>query len=991
MNNWNFGDGTVLSSTDITVMHCYTNVNTYTNINTTPTVTLSVSGQPPAQKTINHNNCQNGVFIGAIDGTSPTNLTSYSAVLPGILYNGLTNTRDVHVYATVWIDKPFTFYETDITMAPGAGFSIGATGNNTYSLTLEKNTIIGVKQGCGCQWRGIQLHGGSLFVRLNSTLKDALYAVAVRSKKVVDIRDSNFENNYIGIFAYGSQANMDFYLSGNNFYSNSTILPWCGGPSLLGEGDPYIPSYGDFFTDRGWAGICYYGANTKAIGNGNINTFRGLANGIVLNGSSVGTLMSPGSISGGISLCKFEGIARGNYPASNGGNGIFFLDRRGVNHMRQTGSGLGNVSNPSFDGCEVGIHVISRSGMGNSTIISSNNRMTNTELGYRITNLSGTGFASITSNYIHASQDFSNGNYKGGVQAGLFGQLAATNCHISNNTILVDQPMNSGVGFIQGIRIINNAFSSAIPANGNITVNDNQITMSSNGSSGIVVANLGSPVVQGNTVTVADVQTTIGIFDGGCTNGSILCNDVFGPLPNLNNVRSGINALFATDATIRDNHITNFDRGAAFDFDCGTVDFSCNDILGNNVNGLFYNSNATTGPQEDRGNVWDCTSLDFEARNQNTLTYLLDFYTAEEGTNAFPKSQFPSDWFTDSTNPTPNCPTNPTCPLTLIPPDIHAQDVAIADGQYNINLGMLNSMEKTLYIKLKENPNLLIGDSLMQSFLNVRANGPIGKFYDLREGMSGLFAVPNATQDHLEDYLVDIQANLQQMGVLDSILATNPPEPQYSNYQQQNDQLGNQNSLIYEAIDTIYSGLYDAQLALADSLLAVNNAIFSTTIADQNEKQVYDIFLNTLAKGILEATPAELATLANIASQCVEDGGRPVWWAILLHNYFTGSNLAIPDCNSEVKGNPIALQHKNENEFVIFPNPTSGTCKISYQLEKEQKGEFKVFDLYGHILGVYNIESPSVLLSLDDLSSGAYIVQFSINGKLVKSEKLIKY
>ena len=77
--------------------------------------------------------------------------------------------------------------------------------------------------------------------------------------------------------------------------------------------------------------------------------------------------------------------------------------------------------------------------------------------------------------------------------------------------------------------------------------------------------------------------------------------------------------------------------------------------------------------------------------------------------------------------------------------------------------------------------------------------------------------------------------------------------------------------------------------------------------------------------------------------------------------------------------------------FGVYPNPTNGRYNISHNLKGSQKGKVRVFDLYGHVLESHDLAGASVPLSLEGLPTGVYFLQFSINGKLVQIEKLIKF
>jgi Secretion system C-terminal sorting domain/Periplasmic copper-binding protein (NosD) len=977
---WDFGDGTTLETGAESVEHCYTNVNTYTNVNLLATVALSVLNQPTQYQTLNHASCQQGVFIGAVDEMTVTKLTDYSA-LPGSLWDGQGNTRDVYVYATVDVDKQFTFRATDIFMGASGGLNVAYDPFSYYGvLTLENNTKIDVPTGCSCLWRGIDVRG-KFISRTNTTLKNALYAVRLLENPrtpLIDIRETNFINNYIGLMS----VNMPCPLyTGNVFSTNAQLLNWCGGGDNVP--DPFGPSQGLYYTDRGWAGIYLQGVPFfniySTLPSTPQNDFSTLANGIFMvnsnAGKKVGTILK-----GGVILSQFNQIRRGSYPVSMGGYGVYFLDAEGSHFLSQVGLGQLDAGNPTFTECEVGLYAEAQIPGGSTTIASNDNRMEQMETGYVIQAKLGTVGAGITENFIQANQEYGHESFTGGVHMEISFQTPGI--AVDGNIITVNQPSS----FADGVFIRGN--NPDAPSSGTISVSGNQITLES-GIFGITMSNVSGAIVQGNTLSVDGVfPAPDGIFMPDGSDNAILCNDVYGPpVPNSDSpLRYGILTYGSVDAVIRDNHVTNFDIGFSFGFPCGTdVDFACNDILGNNVRGLYYTANAVTGAQADKGNVWNCNSTEWEARNDNP-NYLLDYYLAQMGTPQFPDSWTPSNWFQNSTDPPQSCPVDPNCGLMLTGPEVNPSDIAIANGTLSGPAGMVYSAEKILYRKLKDHPELLDNDSLMQAFVQARENTPTGEFYALAQSAPSLFYVDSLTQAQLNGNMDTLHADLVQIEIIDSLLAAGGP---FTTLLQQRTELAQDANDRIAANAAIYDSLHNARLMSANDLLATNAAISTTAIYEQNEKLLYEVFLNTIGKDSSQATQAQLDTLQNIAAQCPGEGGDAVLAAIALHGSLTGSYLPIQDCLGLREG-----ENAKENagiEFILYPNPTSGSCQISCSIQdKKAIYEIVVFDLLGNKIAVHKLSAGSNEIRLDDLPSGIYLVQLFQNEHPIQTEKLIK-
>lgn len=984
-NIWDFGDGTVLSTTDVTVTHCYTNVDTYSSINTSAHVTLNATGQQQQEVTLNHGNCQQGVFIGASDGTTTTYLTAYS-VMPGNGFNGSNHTEDVYVYAPVIIDKSYAFQSVDIFMRPAAGF------NHILPYAFSLNDAnIGIIQGCNCQWRGILVSSGVFYSSNNTTIKDATFGIVYRGGFLLDIQQTSFINNYIGLFALnvpsGLYLNLNF--SGNAISSSGTLPDYCGGGIFE---NPYAFSQNTFDDSRTFAGIYLIGVNTPKIGQntGSLNTFTGLANGVILRNSSAGSMTSPGNISGGIANCRFLNIQRGAYPASIGGYGIYFAASEPGHFMKQEGTGMNNTTTPAFDACEVGVFGGYPGNGANADIISFNNRMLNMETGYRLSSPAGTIRADINSD-----QYYGNGtgvNYAHCIDIEFGSQTSSADINVRNNDLTID---HAGGGGVSAIRVAKNYLD--LSTEGNIDVRGNAVTVADAGTA-IFTDYPGGVLIRENNLTVGDNLGSDGIFLAGGTDINVLCNDIYGPQPvdpSINApTQDGIYAGLSANPVIRDNHITDFDNALKVEYDCGTADIGCNDFLGNNAFGLFYEASAITGNQLDKGNVWDCTSTSGDEARSLAYDNYSEIFTVDFEDTGNP-SPFPESWnlfefFDDFGNPTPTCPTDPDCELTEVVAEVTSTDIAIAQGELTEFPGMGNSAEQNLYRKLTENPGLLTGDSLMQAFVSANEDSTVGQFYTLRSRIPDLAKVPTATQAEMDGNLEQIQANLSEMDSIAALLAAQTSWPTYDSLQQQLDTLAQDIGQLYEANDSIYEVLQAGWQLLADSLIDFNDGINAAAIYEVNEKKVFDIFLNTIGKGDTTATAAQLDTLESIAAQCPEEGGRGVLTAIVLYRALTGDQLEPMDCGAQGRSASYS-PHPTFARFELYPNPTSGITYVSYHLKKDQTGELTVLNVAGKQVAAHLLNSGNGVVQLDNLPAGIYFIRLSVNGRILQTEKLVKH
>ncbi|MCC6725081.1 MAG: T9SS type A sorting domain-containing protein [Saprospiraceae bacterium] len=197
--------------------------------------------------------------------------------------------------------------------------------------------------------------------------------------------------------------------------------------------------------------------------------------------------------------------------------------------------------------------------------------------------------------------------------------------------------------------------------------------------------------------------------------------------------------------------------------------------------------------------------------------------------------------------------------------------------------------------------------------------------------------------------------------------------------------------MLYDANASIEASILTDRIATANNLLSLNAAVNAVAIYEQNEKQVNDIFLNTLGKGNLDATPAQLASLEAIAAQCPAEGGLAVLTAISLYGALTNSNLPIEECTTGMGGGQINLLQRPEmGQLGLYPNPTDGICTASYQLGKGELGKLTVIDSYRRLVAEYQLDSAAGSIKLNGLPAGIYFVQLIANGRAMQTLKLIQ-
>ena len=83
----------------------------------------------------------------------------------------------------------------------------------------------------------------------------------------------------------------------------------------------------------------------------------------------------------------------------------------------------------------------------------------------------------------------------------------------------------------------------------------------------------------------------------------------------------------------------------------------------------------------------------------------------------------------------------------------------------------------------------------------------------------------------------------------------------------------------------------------------------------------------------------------------------------------------------------LATSEFKQNEFKIYPNPSSGIINISSPIE----GNYSIIDITGKILKSFNLnENIETILNLEYLSDGTYYVKCNTNNSLKTKIILIK-
>jgi hypothetical protein len=88
-----------------------------------------------------------------------------------------------------------------------------------------------------------------------------------------------------------------------------------------------------------------------------------------------------------------------------------------------------------------------------------------------------------------------------------------------------------------------------------------------------------------------------------------------------------------------------------------------------------------------------------------------------------------------------------------------------------------------------------------------------------------------------------------------------------------------------------------------------------------------------------------------------------------------------------------SVKELNEEKFNfnLYPNPNNGNMLLDYSIHQGETGIIKIYDLTGKLIGSYtlNVNANQLKINNNDLNNGIYMYAIIVNGKTVKTDKLV--
>jgi uncharacterized repeat protein (TIGR03803 family) len=177
---------------------------------------------------------------------------------------------------------------------------------------------------------------------------------------------------------------------------------------------------------------------------------------------------------------------------------------------------------------------------------------------------------------------------------------------------------------------------------------------------------------------------------------------------------------------------------------------------------------------------------------------------------------------------------------------------------------------------------------------------------------------------------------------------------------------------------------------LAQSL---NNSIIPQCVIEQNHKDVKSIFFSTLANGVDSLDSTQINTLWNIAKQCPFEGGRAVYEARYMLNYFYNTAIAFEDSCSGQGQSDKPVKKPVLNKIInaaVYPNPANSLLTVELDLQPNETGFICIYNSMGEQVRCETLKNNITTLPISDLSMGIYYYRITdLDDNLIKSDKVM--
>jgi hypothetical protein len=204
-------------------------------------------------------------------------------------------------------------------------------------------------------------------------------------------------------------------------------------------------------------------------------------------------------------------------------------------------------------------------------------------------------------------------------------------------------------------------------------------------------------------------------------------------------------------------------------------------------------------------------------------------------------------------------------------------------------------------------------------------------------------------------------------------------------------------ALLAQLSDTLLGST--AKVLKADSIDLILDDISGDKLYDINAKQVYKIYLQTLAFQVDTFSRDQETELHDIAIQCPYYGGPAVYsaraiYALINDSIWYDDDKICAEATYPIKFNESKSTLNSSPWLEAYPNPFIEEVSVSFRFPPDfSGGKLLLTDVYGKTIAGYETSTPSdtVIFNLKQYPSGIYILLLiDETGKPVSFSKIVK-
>jgi len=430
--------------------------------------------------------------------------------------------------------------------------------------------------------------------------------------------------------------------------------------------------------------------------------------------------------------------------------------------------------------------------------------------------------------------------------------------------------------------------------------------------------------------------------------------------------------------------------------------------------GLRYTNGIMVPVMDGRGNVWEGAAEDYdevaavhEGQNQpdieNTAYLVLEEFDPMAGANhrppsiAFPNSPLtdPDDWFRDGLQAAIVCTSLPQ--YTDGEAQLKLAHRIAKDSVDYFPAGTIWDAKWELYEKLLKNPGLMSEDTVLSDFFDATELTTLGELVAIEQAKAALFEATTETEAILVfagqlDSLIHLIQEVDSVIVADSLTIIPSERQEWIEAVQ----------ILVDTLQDLTSVVNSLRLLEINALSEDNDEITATTRPEKNQRTINKLYFDVLAKGDLTFTQSEKDTLAAIAAQCPQIGGRAVFVARAMRAHFSDatyvetepcvdsiSMLVAPQAGSILPQEVLKPQQEEESTVKIFPNPAGDYVTVTHNFE--QATQLFLYDAYGSVrkTAVLSGAGQQHRISTTNLAPGVYIASIVAENAKVVNLRLI--